>query len=157
MTADEQNERSLMMLSILTSMDASLKKLVAIAEKRKAPAARPGPDEATDEEMDSVYGDPTIRTDPKRWRGESYVGSKFSGTSPEYLDTVASFKDWQADKDDETQALDAKGRLKSTWARKDAKLARGWARRLRAGGKPAQTSTQDVLDDDFGHATDDFG
>lgn len=91
---------------------------------------------ATDAELDSRYGDPDIKRDPSRWTGPSFVGSRYSESSPEYLDCVADFKDWQASKDEASGAKDSKGRPKANWARKDARLARGWAARLRSGWKP---------------------
>lgn len=99
-------------------------------------ATLPSTAEATDYDLDGQYGDPTIKNDPRRWDGESFAGFHYSETTPEYLDCVAGFKDWQAGKDEESGAKDAKGRPKAQWARKDAKLARGWARRLRGGWKP---------------------
>lgn len=90
---------------------------------------------ANDAELDGQYGDPQIRNDPRRWAGESFVGCKFSETTPEYLDCYAEFKEWQAGKDEASGAKDTKGRSKANWAWKDARLARGWAARLRAGWK----------------------
>lgn len=90
-------------------------------------------------ELDSQWGNPQIRKDPPRWSGESFAGCRFSECSPEYLDTVASFNDWRADQDDKAGAVDAKGRPKSYFARKDAARARGWAARIRA-SQPASPS-----------------
>jgi hypothetical protein len=92
---------------------------------------------ASDAEMNGQYGDPEIRKDPSRWSGEPFAGKRFSETTPDYLDCVASFKDWQAEKDEKADAKDAKGRPRATWSRRDARLARGWAARLRAGWKRA--------------------
>lgn len=91
---------------------------------------------ATAAELDAQYGDPEIRRDPGRWSGESFVGCRFSQTSPDYLDCLADFKEWQAGKDEASGAKDNKGRPKAGWSRKDARLARGWAARLRSGWKP---------------------
>lgn len=82
---------------------------------------------ASDDDLDGRYGNPEIRRDPPRWRGESMVGRKFSDCSPEYLDTLAGFNDWRADQDEK------KGDPRSKWARLDASRARGWAKRLRDG------------------------
>jgi hypothetical protein len=86
---------------------------------------------ASDRDLDGQYGNPTIKKDPARWKGDSFVGYRYSETTPEYLEEVASFNDWRASKDDEAKAVDSKNRPKSYWARKDAALARGWAKRLR--------------------------
>lgn len=109
-------------------------------------------------ELDSQYGDPEIKRDPKRWTGESFAGCHYSETTPDYLDCVAEFKDWQADQDDKAGAKDAKGRPKSGWGRKDARLARGWAARMRAPGwKPKAklgVAPPPATDEDYG---DGFG
>lgn len=110
---------------------------------------------ATASELDGQWGDPQIRRDPPRWTGESFAGCKFSETTPEYLDSYADFQDWRAGKDDASGAKDAKGRPKSGWAIKDARLARGWAARLRAGWKPARqtngstTGGRSISDEDY--------
>ena len=118
---------------------AALEARVSQLEKPRAAAPRPaapapaGIVAATDAECLATYGDPEIRKDPPRWSGESFAGRRFSQTSPEYLETLAGFKAWSANKDDEAGAVDSQGRPKSHWAKKDAALALGWARRLRAG------------------------
>lgn len=103
--------------------------------KASAPAA--GGEVATDAELDGQYGDPEVRKDPTRWQGESFVGRRYSETSPEYLDMVASLEDWRAGKDDEAGQrgeLNNKGKPKDGYfARKNAARARGWAKRLRSG------------------------
>lgn len=111
---------------------------------------------ASASELDGQYGDPDIRRDPPRWDGESYAGRKFSEATPEYLDCFADFKEWQAKKDDENGAVDGKGRPKSHWAKKDARLARGWAARLRSGWKPAAAAgaPEPVTDADYGDPFD---
>lgn len=122
---------------------------------------------ATAAEMDSTYGDPEIKRDPARWTGDSFVGCRFSETSPEYLNCLADFKDWQADKDEKSGAKDNKGRPKSGWARKDSRLARGWSARLRAGWKPksggvgnggsgAGPAAPPVTDEDYGSGDDEI-
>lgn len=89
---------------------------------------------ASDEELDGRYGDPVIRKDPARWRGESFVGCTLSQTTPDYLDAFASFKEWTASKNDEVEAK----KKYAAYDRRDAARARGWAARLRAGWKPPQ-------------------
>jgi hypothetical protein len=97
-----------------------------------APGGGQGPVEgaiADDRDLDSQYGNPEIKKDPPRWTGQSYAGCRFSDASPEYLETLAGFLDWKARKDDESNAVDAKGNPKSKWARLDAARARGWRKR----------------------------
>lgn len=129
-------------LKELRALRTEVRELRAICSSNAAAGgATTGIKPASDADLDDQYGDPEIRKDPKRWTGPSFVGRKYSDTSPEYLDCVAEFKVWQAGKDDETNAVDSKGRPKSHWARKDAALAAGWARRLRAGyAKPKATT-----------------
>ena len=125
-------------LSALEARVAQLEKpraVTAAAPRTAAPAAAPsGIVAATDAECLAQYGDPEIRKDPPRWSGESFAGRRFSQTSPEYLECLAGFKAWVAAKDDAEGAIDSQGRPKSHWAKKDAALALGWARRLRETG-----------------------
>jgi hypothetical protein len=53
------------------------------------------------------------------------VGKKFSECTPELLNALAQLFDWKAKK--RTEEGDEKG---ASYARKDARLARGWARNL---------------------------
>jgi hypothetical protein len=99
-----------------------------------SPAPGGGGAVASDDELDSTYGDPVVRKDPGRWRGESMSGRKFSQCTPEYLEELAGLFDWRGDQDDKSNAVDAKGNPKSKWSRLDAARARGWARRLRQSG-----------------------
>ena len=115
---------------------------------RGASAPSGGGEIAPDRDLDSEWGDPLIKKDPPRWEGQSFVGVTYSRTTPEYLDALASFHDWRADKDDAVNAVDGKGRKKSTYARRDAARARGWAQRLRNGWRPPQ-GTQEAAPDDY--------
>jgi hypothetical protein len=120
----------------------------------KANGASTSGEVASDSDLDSQYGDPTINKDPPRWTGESYVGCAMSSTSPEYLDNLASFNDWRAAKSDEKGEVDKNNRPKSFYAKKDAARARGWAKRLRAGwgaganAQAAKAATAAVANDD---------
>ncbi len=87
---------------------------------------------ANDAELDGQYGDPLIKRDPSRWHGESFVGCTYSQATPDYLDAMASFKDWTAGKNDENEAK----KKYAAYDRRDAARARGWAARMRAGWKP---------------------
>ena len=91
---------------------------------------------APDDDLDSPYGDSEIRKDPPRWKGEPIAPRRMSECPADYLDQIASFNDWRAAKDEESNAVDTKGRPKAGYARKDAARARGWAARIRAGWKP---------------------
>lgn len=125
--------------------DAILLRLSAIEARLAALESRPASSGAAsgavapDSDLDSQWGDPVVRKDPKRWlenAGASYVGLPFSQCPPDYLDAAASLFDWKAGKDDEKGTEEAAKYAK--YARKDAARARGWAARIRA-GKVAQT------------------
>lgn len=144
--------------ALLRDIIVELKKLNATMTATRASAAPAASADAaaTDVELDGSWGDPVIKSDPKRWTGPSYVGCHFSESNPEYLDEVAKFKDWQASKDDQSGAVDGKGRPKSNWSKKEASLARGWAVRLRNGWKPAprhqgenDASSSDSIDNEI--------
>ena len=96
---------------------------------------------ASDQDLDGTWGDPVIKArDPKDWTGESMIGQKFSACPVAYLDMLADRYDYFAAQNDEKGEKDAKGRPKSHWDRKNAALARGWAKRKREGWKAPQTS-----------------
>lgn len=91
---------------------------------------------ASDYEMGGQYGDKPVKKDPKRWLeggGESYAGCTMSQCPSDYLMVLAEFYDWQADMDDKKGKtfVNKKGETvqSSTYGRKDAALARGWAKR----------------------------
>lgn len=99
---------------------------------------------ADDEDLDGQHGDPEIRYDPPRWKGESYVDCHYSEASPEYLECLAKYLDWKAGKADEKDERVKGGALKSTFIKRDAARARGWRKRaLEASGRnPTQHRTQ---------------
>ena len=112
-------------IELLRSMDRSLKALV----KHFADP----PTAASDEELDGEYGDPKVKHNPRAWDGDDCRGRQLSQCPPDFLDLFAQYKDWGADKDDAEGKVDDKNRPSSYYGRKDARLARGWARRLREG------------------------
>jgi hypothetical protein len=106
--------------------------LAELSVSRSRPAAEVAPaavEIASDADLSGPYGDPEVRKDPPRWTGQSYAGCRMSDCPPDYLENLASFFDWKARKDDESNAVDGKGNPKSKWARLDASRARGWSRR----------------------------
>jgi hypothetical protein len=132
-----------MQLSLLTRVANGIDKLVAIAEKRKV-GDNVGPAIADDKDLDSKFGDEQVKFDPRDWTGNSCKGAPMSHCPPEYLDALAAAFDYFAGRN----AGDPK---KAGYDRRSAARARGWAKRLRAGWKPAQPS----MSEDFG--ADDFG
>jgi hypothetical protein len=95
---------------------------------------------ASDDDLNGRYGDPSVRKDPKRWAGASCVGLNYSACPSDYLLLLAEYLEWGADKDaaKPEPPKHANGTLYFEYARKDARLARGWARRNE--GKPARAA-----------------
>ncbi len=102
------------------------------------------PEVANDADLDGKFGDPEIRHDPKRWNGPSFKGKRFSEAPPEWLDEMASFKDWAAGQDSAKKTPE--NDKKAHYNRLDAARARGWAARKRAGWK--STKPVDAFDPD---------
>jgi hypothetical protein len=125
---EAQNAEILAMLGQLLAAPAA-----RVVTAEIAPAAV---DIASDADLESAYGNPEVRKDPPRWTGQSYAGCRMSDCPPDYLENLASFYDWKAKKDDEANAVDAKGNPKSKWSKLDAARARGHARRN--AGKPGR-------------------
>lgn len=120
---------------------------------------------ADDGELDSKYGDPLIRKDPKNWTGTSFVGQTMSQATPDYLDALAKYKDscaFMSRKNGDPAKLKY-----ADYDEKDAARARGWAQRKRSGWvapKPASlaeasggSSYGDDGADPFASTGGDFG
>lgn len=137
-------------LLVLKSIDASLKELVAIARARRGTAAS---NVATDRDLDSTYGDPVVKFDPRDWQGESCKGLKFSQCPADFLDLIAETFDYFADKAERDNEKTDAGKPVAPYKRKDAARARGWAQRVRSGKvKPASGVNgfgADAGEDDF--------
>ncbi len=97
-----------------------------------------GPAVAPDSELDSRFGDPTIRRDPKYWAGASYVGARYSECPSEYLIIVAESLEYfvEQDKAKANPRKNDKGVPYWQYNMKDAARARGWARRNHGKSKP---------------------
>lgn len=115
-------------------LDQALRGIALLARHLGAVPSAPGSSSvgsgaiASDAEMAGKYGDPEVRFDPRDWSGESFKRSKFSECPADYLDLLAVVLDGFAE-----QESDAK---KKTYKLRDARLARGWAARKRAGWRP---------------------
>ena len=100
-------------------------------------AAGAGGQIATDRDLDGQYGDEIVKRDPKRWDGPSFANRRMSECSPEFLDCLAEFAEWAAERDDEKArggGPDSEKCVKyARYGRTRAARARGWARRLRSG------------------------
>jgi hypothetical protein len=121
------------LLEIAERIDAKLGAGSAATLSRAFTPSAPAGDlkPAPDSDLDGQYGNPVIKSDPKRWTGPSYVGKRWSETTPEYLDAVIGLALWKLGKDQ--AAGDEK---KAGYARRDAERALGWRLRLEAGYKP---------------------
>lgn len=128
-------------LKALQSIDATLKELLALSKTKRAaaPAATVAAAAvviAPDSDLDSEYGDEQIRFDPRDWTGTtSYKGCRMSECSAEYLDVIALVFTDLAKKND-LDGKEYKGMPQSTYDKRTAARARGWAARMRAGWKP---------------------
>ena len=85
---------------------------------------------ADDYDLDSPYGDPEVRRDPPRWRGEPMAGKRYSQTSPEFLECIAGFLEWAASQAEAKGEMTTSGKPRAPYLRRDAARARGWRLRL---------------------------
>lgn len=134
-------------IDVLKSIDASLKRLVAMHTKNAASSAI-----ASDRDLDSQYGNPKVKSNPRDWSGPSCVGRTFSQCPAEFLDLLADRFDYFAEKD-EAEGAEFNGKPSAPYKRKDAARARGWAKRVREG----KVTPIDQSSSDFGGGSDDFG
>jgi hypothetical protein len=86
---------------------------------------------ATNKELDGPNGDPVVKFPPRVWRGPDFTNKKFSACTPAFLDLLAESLQWSADNPKAGREQYVK------YNRLDAKRARSWARRLRAGATEA--------------------
>lgn len=114
-------------LALLRSIDASLKLLV------KQQVQAPANTVASDRDLDSKYGDETIKVNPRDWTGPSFKGRRMSECPAEFLDIVADTYAYFAKKNDAAGAVTDKGKPKSEFDRRSESRARGWAKRIRDG------------------------
>jgi hypothetical protein len=101
---------------------------------------------ANDAELDSSRGDPDVRKDPPRWNGPSMVGRRFSACPSDFLEVMASFKEFTAA--NPREGADSKY---VQYDLKDAARARGWARRNK--GKAMAAAEERATPRDF-HSDD---
>lgn len=98
-------------------------------------SAAPAPASATvsvadDYDLDSPYGDPEVRRDPPRWKGEPMAGKRYSQTSPAFLECIAGFLEWAASQAEAKGEMTTGGKPRAPYLRRDAARARGWRLRL---------------------------
>lgn len=115
-------------LTLLRSIDASLKQLVSLLKVAKPKEIAP------DSDLDSQYGDPMVKAkDPRDWTGPPQKGKRFSECSSEYLELVASRLDFFAEQAEREGKMASNGKPEAPYRRRDAARARGWAKRHREG------------------------
>ena len=152
--ADERHEEQRKDLNVALARISQL-------ENRKAhPQQAAAATVATDADLDGKYGDPDVKRNPPRWDGDDMTGRRFSQTSAAFLAEMASFKDWCAEQDDQSE--DEKQRGNAKWRRIDAARARGWAKRLASGWKAEREEDPPEADGDpdpdpFNGSEDDGG
>ena len=153
MTFEEEIRERL--VRIETKLDVLLAK--PAQAPRPAPTGRktePGA-MAPDSDLDGQWGNPAVRRDPARWPGDSHKGEFYSDCPPNYLDSLAGFLDWCADRDEEKGTED--GAKYARYGRMDAARARGWAHRIRSAqpngelfpGDEEEQGPSDFPQDDF--------
>lgn len=118
------------LLKEMQTMNARLARLIAMGEQFVASLPKPMSDDA---DLDGQYGDEEIKFLPRDWSGEDYKGRRMSATSAPFLEQMAKAFDYFAEKNDANNEKTDKGVPKSTYARRSAMRARGWAKRLREG------------------------
>ena len=118
-------------LQVLESIDARLgrlEKLLAVAAPAKV---------ADDRDLDGKWGDPEVKFDPRDWSGDSCKGQHMSECPAPFLDLLAETFDYFAAQAEEKGETTTSGKPVAPYKRMDAARARGWAKRIRAGYKPA--------------------
>lgn len=133
-------------LRLLKSIDASLK---VLAKQQK------GHDVADDRDLDSQWGNPTVKFNPRDWTGPSFKGRAMSECDPDFLEMLASTFDYFADQAEEKNERTDAGKPTAPYKRKDAARARGWAKRIRDGKVPAAATGGD--DPDWSRRDDEDG
>ena len=111
------------------------------SEERSKPAAASA-NVASDQDLDSQWGDPKVRFMPRDWAGDSFKGATASQCPAELCDMMANALEYFAEKN---AASDPK---KAGYDRKDASRFRGWAVRKRNGWKPTETTSGGSYDFD---------
>ena len=135
-------------LTVLKSIDESLRKLVVIAQQKaearvRNGAASSGPTVAPDRDLDGQYGNGPVKFDPRDWTGTPCKGLRYSECPAEFLEMLAETHDYFAQKADETGEKTSSGKPVAPYKRKEAARCRGWALRIRNGYKPETAPPDD--------------
>lgn len=121
-----------------------------------------GPAVAEDRDLDSRFGDPMVRKDPKRWAGDSYVNAHYSQCPTDYLLVMAEGLEYFASRDKAKPEAEQPKHKNGTpfwqYNLKDAARARGWARRNQGKTFDPPSSRVDTSDEyDQSTGTNDGG
>lgn len=115
-------------VALLTSIDATLKAMLKLAQDR-----RPKVKEiATDRDLDGPRGNPKVTFNPRDWTGPSFKGLTMADCPAEFLDLLADTLDYFGDQA-EAKHEEYNGKATAPYKRRDAARARGWAKRIRDG------------------------
>ncbi|MEO8679243.1 MAG: hypothetical protein ABI665_09370 [Vicinamibacterales bacterium] len=117
-------------LAVLKSIDATLKAMLALAQRRTAATRQATV--ASDRDLDGKYGNPKVKFMPRDWTGPSFKDYQFSECPPALLDMLSETLDYFAQKAEETNEQ-YNGKPTAPYKRSDAARARGWAHRIRSG------------------------
>ena len=105
---------------------------------------------ATDDDLDSTYGDPTVFVEPRDWTGEPWKCKEYSECTADYLLKLAKLMDWLASDNKKKNALASNGKPKYMYNEIDAKRARGWAKRkMNVSGEVPQQTKSSFDDEDY--------
>ncbi len=126
-------------IALLKSIDATLKALVKELRASKPKAL------ASDAELAGPYGDPLLKTLPRDWSGHDYRNRRYSECPPELLDLVAEMMDYFGEKAERDGKQTSSGKDVAPFNFADARRARSWAARLRAGWKPQDNGAGNML------------
>ena len=117
-----------LVLEEMRAQTALLRQILAALSGTSQATAAPSADLA---DLDGPHGDPVVKgKDPRDWSGESMRGRTFSQCPPTYLDLLADRMEFFAGREEDSK--------KKRYNELDARRARGWAARLRAGWTPPQ-------------------
>lgn len=87
---------------------------------------------ATPQELKGNFADKVVKKNPPKWKGEDFVGAKWSECSAEWLDEMAGFLEWKAGKDkllppEQQRHSPTSGKPYWLYDEQDARYMRGWA------------------------------
>ena len=105
-----------------------------------------------DSQLNNAWADKKITKDPPKWKGPTQVNRTYSKAPIEWLESMAGFLDWKAQKGREEVPVRMNNKGKP-WHESDtfeAKILRGWARRRAAKPTAPAKAAAPQADDDFG-------